>query len=144
MDDYGALGSPQESMIEQFTRVLRVLAVVIGIVAIVIGLVFAVKIFTLVHGGLQNPQKFQGVLQRWAPAVGGDELTIETETARVPLANVVAVVVLGGGTLLLGYLALGIMRTGAKIVAWTATDREAVKKLLTYAFGPRGKPHSVE
>ena len=61
-------------------------------------------------------------------------MTIEGRA--VPLARVIAVIVLGGGSLLLAWLALGIMLTGAKIVSWTAGDREAVKKILTHVFGP--------
>ena len=123
-------------------RLLRVFATLLGIVAIVVGLVYAVKIFDLVYSNLSAPADFQGVLTQWASAVGGEELDFVHEGGRVPLANIVAILVVGGGTLVLAWVAMGIMLTGAKIVSWTAGDRDAVKKILTHAFGPGRKPPS--
>jgi len=37
---------------------------------------------------------------------------------------------------------MGIMLAGAKIVSWTLSDREAVKKVLVHAFGPARKPET--
>ena len=42
---------------------------------------------------------------------------------------------LGAGGFLLAWIAMGIMLTGAKIVSWTTSDREAILKILNHVFG---------
>ena len=49
------------------------------------------------------------------------------------------VIGLGRG-FMLTWIALGFIIAGAKVISWTLSDREAVKKLLVHAFGSTRKP----
>ena len=142
MEDHQRDEMTVSSGIGAMGRLLRVFATLLGIVAIVVGLVYAVKIFDLVYTNLRTPGDFRGVIEQWASAVGGEELDVAFEGGRVPLASIVAVLIVGGGVVVLAWVAMGIMLTGAKIVSWTASERDAVKKILTHAFGPTRKPPS--
>jgi len=35
----------------------------------------------------------------------------------------------------LAWVAIAIMLTGAKIVSWTSSEKEAIKRILKYTFG---------
>lgn len=126
---------------ESFQGVLecggRLVATVLGLVVIVVGLWCAVKVFGALFQGLTRPQAFSQIFEAWVALLGGDKLTIKIEVTEVPLAPLLASLILVAGAFLLTWLALGIMLTGAKIVSWTSGDREAVKRVLQYALGPR-------
>ena len=66
-------------------------------------------------------------------------LTLDINGKPFHVANIVAVIVIGVGAMLLAWLSIAIMLTGAKIVSWTSTDREAVKRVLEHALGSKRK-----
>ena len=126
-----ALFSPELAM--------RLCASAVGIVTILIGLWLALTLFGMIAEGLRTPEAFTETWKQWAAVVGGDGLKLkvgEQEVAFAPAASVAAV---GMGLSLLTWLSLGVMLTGAKIVAWASGEREAVKRVLRYAFGPTAK-----
>lgn len=121
-------------------NVLRVVGAALGVVVIVVGLTYAMRMFGVVYGHLQSPEGVDPLLRKWAVAVGGEKLTLRLGEASYHGANVLAVMVLGGGTFILTWIAMGLMLTGAKILAWTTGDLAAVKRVLRHAFGREGKP----
>ncbi|MEW6354814.1 MAG: hypothetical protein AB1696_00695 [Planctomycetota bacterium] len=126
------------STVETVMSTLRVAATILGIIAIVIGLLYAIKVFGAAFGALQDPDTIAPLLTKWQSAVGGNGLTVIIQEKTYPIAPFLAVAVLGVGAILLGWIALGIMLAGAKIVSWTAGDREAVKRILAHALGSQG------
>jgi hypothetical protein len=105
-------------------------------------------VFVALFEGLRAPQSSKELFSQWAETVGGDKLTIDANPAgpgqpagpdqpgvKLALAPFLAVSVIGGGTFLLCWLALGIMVAGAKIVSWSSGDREAIRKILRHAIG---------
>jgi len=128
---------------EAMGSVVRMLASGLGIVAIVIGLYFATKIFLGVYDAVKSPEDFQALFAQWVDAVGGKQLDVKLESGTFPLAHVLATAVLGLATMVLAWIATGIMLTGAKIVSWTSSEREAVKRILKYTFGSGKAPTGV-
>jgi len=137
--DYEREGESSALSPELPASLARLFATGLGIIAILIGLWCSTKLFYSIYDILTGPEGFEGVVQKWAEAVGGDDLTIQIEETRIPTANLAAVLVLGAGGFLLAWLAIAIMLTGAKIVSWTSSEREAVKRILEHVLGPRSK-----
>ncbi|HEV3339998.1 MAG TPA: hypothetical protein VG125_06565 [Pirellulales bacterium] len=118
----------------------RACANLVGVVAVVTGLWLAIDLFGAIYRGLNSPENVRPLLQHWAETLGGDKLTVQVADQRYPLASLVATVVVGVGCCLLTWLAMGVMLTGAKIISWTSSDREAIRRILQHALGPgRGK-----
>lgn len=140
MNDFEQRTVSVESGVTVLARVLRIAATGLGIVAIVIGLVYATRIFEAVYTNLRAPEGMEGLLEEWAAAVDEDDLTFVINGEQHSFARVAGIVVLGMGGIVLAWVAMGIMVTGAKVISLTAGDRDAVKKILTHAFGPAGKP----
>jgi hypothetical protein len=131
--------NPRKSAEETSADVLHWLRMVgagIGFFAILLGLIFALVLALSVYGGLKEPERFGTTIAKWEKTVGGRDLDVMIEGRAFPVARPLAVVIMGGGALLLIYVAMGAMFVGAKIVASTVTDREAIRKLLEHAFGP--------
>jgi len=74
-------------------------------------------------------------LAKWTDAVGGEDLDVVLEGQTYHAARGLAVLVVVVFNLILAWIAMGIMLTGAKIVSWTSSEREAVKKILKHALG---------
>jgi hypothetical protein len=88
---------------------------------------------------LHAPQSFSAHLDQWIAAVGGAQLDFVIAGTTYHSANIVAIMVLGGGVTILAWISIGLVLAGAKMVSWTLGDREAIKKILAYAFGPDKK-----
>ena len=132
---------PDDSFnVKSFLQVLRAVAVVLGVAAILVGVVFAVRVFAVAFNALRDPAGFQPLLAQWAETVGGEKLDVVIEGNKYPCAGVLATIVLGGGGMMLVWIAMGLVMAGAKVVSWTLGDRTAVKKMLEQAFGPSRKP----
>jgi CelD/BcsL family acetyltransferase involved in cellulose biosynthesis len=114
----------------------RMCASVVGIVAVVAGLWLAVDLFSTIYGALRAPEAVRPLLEHWAETLGGDKLTIKVADQRYPLGTLAAAIVVGVGCCVLAWLALGVMLGGAKIIALTSSDREAIRRILQHAFGP--------
>lgn len=128
---------------ESLHQLIRAAGGVLGIITIIIGLVYASRMFALILGGLGDPEGFQINLEKWNTAVGGDELSVMIAGEVYHCAQPVAILILGLGAIALAWIAIGFIRTGAKIISLTVPvlgDREAVKKILIHAFGPAKKP----
>jgi hypothetical protein len=117
----------------------RLCANVVGMAAILAGLWLALDLFNAIYHGLNTPENVRPLLQQWAETLGGDKLTIKVADSSYPLASLVATIVVGAGCCLLTWLALGMMLAGAKIISFTSSDREAIRRILQHAFGPSGR-----
>ena len=113
----------------------RLAATSIGIVAILIGLYCSTKVFFGIYDILKAPKGFEATYQQWVEVIGAERVNVEIEGKPFPMANVLAVAVLGAGVFVLAWVAIGIMLTGAKIVSWTSSEKEAIKRILKYTFG---------
>ena len=105
-----------------------------------IGLIYATNIFMLILGALKNPTAAQSVMTQWMTVLGGDQLGFTIQGVGFPGATLLAIVILGALTVILPWLAIALLTTGAKILAWTLGDKEAIKKILTHTFGPGLNP----
>lgn len=140
MNDFEQNTISVDSGVSTLARFLRIAATVLGIVAIVIGLVYATRIFEAVYSNLRAPEGIEGLLDRWERVLGEEDLTFAIGGEEHSFARSAGIVVVGVGAMLLARVAMGIMVAGAKIISLTAGDREAVRKILTHAFGAAGKP----
>jgi hypothetical protein len=125
---------------ETVASAARLLTTGLGIAIVIAGLYCAIKVFFAIFVILNAPEQFQPLYRQWVDVIGGDALSVPIDGKPFPLANLAAVLVLGLGVMVLAWIALAIMLTGAKIVSWTTSDREAIKRILNHAFGSRGKP----
>lgn len=133
-EEVGALFSMQSLL-----QLIRAAAAILGIIAIIMGLVYVTRIFGLILGVLNAPGNFDALLAQWIKAVGGEQLDVVVAGTTLHCANIVAIMVLGGGATILAWISMGLILAGAKIVSWTLGDREAVKKMLASAFGSEKK-----
>jgi len=129
---------------DSLLSLMRIIATGLGVITIVIGLFYLTRIFAMVYEGLHAPNSFEIVFARWADAVGGRSMDLVINGNTVPCANILAIAVLGGGMLMLCWITMGVIFTGAKIVSWTAGDRDSIRRILTHAFGPTMKPANQE
>ncbi len=126
---------------EKAGAVVRVIAATLGVVCIFVGLVWAITLFTRIRRAAGSPEQESRLVARWGEALGGGELSVPVADGRsVPLARPVAVFVLGAAAVVCSWLALRLMLCGAKLVSWTLSDREAVKRVLRHAFGAALRP----
>jgi len=125
--------------VQSLLQLIRAAGAILGVIAIVIGLMYVTRIFALIYGALHAPANFDAHLEQWITAVGGEQLDIVVAGTTLHCANIVAIMVLGGGVCILAWISIGLVLAGAKIVSWTLGDREAIKKILASAFGSEKK-----
>jgi len=128
--------------VETAKNIVSLVATCIGLIVILIGLKYAVDIFQLIFAILESPSQLTSAIQQTAGSIGGSAFDLRLEGRSVPLANLLALAVYCCGALLIAWLTLALMHTGAKIVSLTAGDRRAVKQLLQNAFGGSLQPKS--
>lgn len=133
-EDTGACFSLQSVL-----QIIRAAGAILGMIAIITGLVYVTRIFTAILGILHTPEVFEAHLAKWIKAVGGEQLDVVVAGTTFHCANFTAITVLGGGVIILAWLAVALVLAGAKTIAWTLGDREAIKKILATAFGPEKK-----
>lgn len=119
---------------------VRIAGGIIGLVAIVAGVACALLVFQLIYIAVKTPDLLEPGLARWARAIGGDELSVTIGDKTVAFARPVAIMIMGASGVAMAWLAMGIALVGAKVVSWTISDVETMKKLLKHAFGPTMKP----
>lgn len=121
---------------------VRVAGALLGMLAIILGLVYATRVFDLVLNTLFDPAAFGVHLDKWVEALGGEQLDLTLGDQTFRGSRYTAVTILGSGVVILTWIALGFIIAGAKVISWTLSDREAVKKLLVHAFGSTRKPQA--
>jgi hypothetical protein len=137
----GRGGNPQDGM-NLFKQGIRATGGAVGVIAILIGVVYAGHLLSLIRTLLSSTEE-TSLIANFAELLGGAELVAPTVHGPVPLAMPLAVLFFIVGLLIFGWLALGLIITGAKVVSYCLTDRKSIKELLTYAFGPKAKPEEL-
>ena len=140
MRDYGRGEDSGSFDMEVFFQMVRLLGAIVGIVIIIVGFAFAVGIYRRIAATLGAPGGFKEVLEEWIRIVGGNDLNLVVGEKEFHCANILGVLILGGGGLVLAWIAMGLILTGAKVASWMLSDREAIKRLLQHAFGPSKMP----
>ena len=130
-----ALSTPQS-----IKSYISVIASVVGIVIIVYGFKLCLDIFALIYSAFTEPKQIADILNQWAQTSALKSLTFSLGKQTFSLAHISAIIIGGGCALMLGWLAIAIMQTGARIISWTSNEEEAIKKILKSAFGPGMKP----
>lgn len=123
-------------------ELLRAVAASLGALAIVLGLGCLAWLFVLLASVLRHPEIFRSLLDKWSAAVGAEQLDVVLSETTYHPAGIVAMLILGGGCLVLAWISMGMLRAGVKTVSWILSDREAVKRLLVHAFGSAKGPNA--
>jgi hypothetical protein len=118
---------------------LRLAATLIGLGLMLIGFYFAIGLFGDIYSGLKEPERLTPFIESWEKVIGGKGLDITVAGQTYPASRVSAILVLGGGCWALVYVAIGFMSAGARIVSWTATDRQAIRRIILQTFGKTGQ-----
>lgn len=124
-----------ESVASFLASAARLFATIMGIVVMAFGLWAALRLFGALYAVLMAPDGFKGSFQAWTEAVGGNDVTFPTPNGPVVYAPILAAGLFGLVAFVLIALCLGMLTAGAKIISWTAGDREAVRKILEHALG---------
>ncbi|MEZ4528804.1 MAG: hypothetical protein R2941_23075 [Desulfobacterales bacterium] len=131
---------PPSSGMETLKSAAAFAATCIGLIIMLFGLKYSIDIFNLIYDALRDPEKIHEILIRLGENIGGDALDVTIGKKIIPISMIISLMVFCGGSVILAWLAMALMQTGGKIVSWTSGDREAVKKILQYAFGEAMKP----
>jgi hypothetical protein len=126
-------GDPQAGL-QVFKQVVRISGGMVGVAAMLVGVVYGGKILKLLFNILSAQGMGQPILDL-AELLGGTELSLPTEFGSIPLAMPLAAGIFVVALLVVGWLALGLITTGAKVVSFCLADRESMKELLVYALG---------
>ena len=130
MKAYGQEESGRSFNVQTVQQMIRAAGAVLGLVVIIIGIVYATRIFSMVSAALHNPGGFEAVLKSWVAAVGGDRLDfVVPDITTYHAANLVALAVMGVGTMILAWMSIGLILVGAKVLSWSLSDRIPEKSL---------------
>ncbi|MHC4531689.1 MAG: hypothetical protein ACYSXD_09035 [Planctomycetota bacterium] len=141
MPHYNQHGPLSTSTSHALLNKLRLITAVLGIMLIIIGLVYAVKMFSAIYTTLQNPEDVQPLIDRWTVAIGASGLSFTIGENTYNITKPFVIIILGVGSVVLAHIAIGLVIAGAKVISWTTGEREAVKKILTHAFGKQKPPY---
>ena len=130
--------SPATQTIANLQEFFRLVATVLGLAMMVIGLCFALKLFGEVNASLGQPGQFAEPIAKWEQALGGKELDVKAGDTTLRVSRILAIAALGGSVLVLIHVAVAFVYAGARIVSWTATDRQAIRRIILQAIGKPG------
>ncbi len=129
MKEYGQVELDRSFNVQPVLQMIRAAGAVIGLVVMVIGVVYATQVFSMVSTALHDPGGFEAVLKPWVAAVGGDQLDLVVpDITTYHAANLVALAVLGVGTMILVRISMGLILVGAKVLSWSLSDRIPEKR----------------
>jgi hypothetical protein len=118
---------------------LRALCSVVGVLVLALGVYLSARVFYSVYDVSTHPEQCDTLVSKWGEVAGGPEAlkvqVVPGET--VELSRLAGVGILGGAAFLLGILSCTMMVTGARIICWTTSDRQAVKAIVEYALERR-------
>ena len=131
---------PDHSTVEPLAVTVRrwfpAVGALCGLAMILVGIYFAVQLFGAAYSAVTAPEPFGPVVDQWAQYLGGDQPVLEVGDEVQIGPRLLAILVLGGCTLVLLWITLAVIATGARIVYWMGTDLDAVKRVLSHLFGP--------
>ncbi len=128
------------STIQTLKTFISLAASIVGILIILYGFKLCIDIFGLIYSAFTEPKHIADMLNQWAQTDALRSLKFNLGKQTFSLAHFAAIVIGGGCAILLAWLAITIMQTGAKIIYWTSDEQDAIKTILRNAFGPSMKP----
>ncbi len=138
MDQTGTELKPDSTFpLQAVHQGLRALGGLLGLLAMLFGILYASRIFNRLFAALKDPVALETTFQQWTHTLGLSELSLQIAENHIPLGNLFTILVLGLMLLLLVWLALKLVITGAKVLAWSLGEREAVKQILEHSLGKR-------
>ncbi len=136
-DDDSRDMEPQISLTEILRNWFRVMAALFGMFLILMGLYFAAQLFGVAYSAVTAPDEFGPVVEKWSEFLGGEEPIIDVNNGQLKIKpQLFAFLALGGAGLVMLWLSMSVITTGARIVYWMGTDLDAVKRVLGSVFGP--------
>lgn len=135
MKDFEPHESTDISISDMARKVFAILAALCGLGMMLAGIYFAFYLFGAAYQGVTAPERFGPVVDQWTQHLGGEEPMLEAQGVRLK-PRLAAVFVLGGCALILLWITLAVISTGARIVYWMGTDLDAVRRVLHQIFGP--------
>lgn len=137
MNNYEQTEQNRPFTMQTLLQLIRAAGAVLGIIVVIIGVVYATRIFSMVSTALQNPEAFESMLKQWVEAVGGEHLDfVVPDVTTYHVANLVAIAVLGIGTVILGWISIGLIAVGAKVLSWSLNDRIPAKRPTANTSNP--------
>lgn len=128
--------APAEPLAVIVQRWFGPLAALAGLAMMLVGLYFAFQLFAAAYAAVTAPEPFGRVVDQWTEFLSGDGPLLDVADEVHVSPRLLTVAVLAGCTLVLLWLTLAVISTGAKIVYWMASDHDAVKRVLSHVFGP--------
>lgn len=121
-NDYAPSLTPQNTEITP-AQILRALCALVGAACILAGLIFAIRLFQFVFGGLSQPETFGELYPRWIEALGGEQLDVEIIGVAYKGAPYIVLIGLWAGLFFLASLTFNLVRAGTGVVV-ALTRRE--------------------
>lgn len=113
--DFDSRGVPPIS--SAIGPLLRLVAAAIGVALVVVGLIFIIRVLTGIPAALKDPQSNESLVSQWSDTLGFEEGgLVQYEGEKYPIGRVVAVIVLGGGAMVIGSVALKCITAGTTIL----------------------------
>jgi len=117
---------------------VRALCSMAGLLVLAVGLYLAVRVFYNVYDVAMHPERSQELVGQWAQVLGAESLKIQIAPEQtLDFGRLAGMGVLISSAFLMGILSCTMMITGARIVCWTTSDRQAVKAIVEYAIERR-------
>lgn len=107
----------------------------VGAFMVLIGLYFAIKLFHRIFDAILYPEHIRELLVAWSQTMQWQALDFDLQGKTLSFGPSFALAVIGIGAFLLVSIALAIIRTGARIIAFATEEREAIKDILRYSLG---------
>lgn len=107
----------------------------VGLLMVVIGFYLSIKIFFKIFDTLLYPEHIREILSAWSQTLEWSALEFDLQGKKLSFGKSFALAALTIGAFLLVSIALAIVRTGARIIAFATEEREAIKDILQYSFG---------
>jgi hypothetical protein len=127
-----------EVKMPSLSQLVRGIGAAIGLIMMVTGIVYAVRLFRWIYEGVKSPERITDLIRRWGDGLGGGE-SIELdlgELGMIPLSDLVGGLIVGLATLVLVRIALLFITEGSKVIQNALGEKEAIKNILRYTFGP--------
>lgn len=107
----------------------------VGVLMVLIGLYFSIKLFFQIFDALLYPEHIRELLMAWSQIMEWHVLEFDLQGKTLSFGRSFSLVVIGIGGFLLVSIALAMVRTGARIIAFATEEREAIKDILQYSLG---------
>jgi hypothetical protein len=122
----------------------RICGTGLGFIILLVGMWAVLRVFLTLLGHFAHPEQMTAGLAAWSQAMANVEAGGEINGQKVDLKGIVVVASYWLGWIVLSWLAVSLLYAGARIIHWTTSDQEAVKRILTEAFGNWRRLHERE